>query len=170
MLKVEFLLDEINIMLSALWIPSKRVSLGATFPDIFVLEDLGVIVIGIDPSDYSHMLNKVVAQFRNYRYIFISTSETIYERKDSIIWDLMRSGYIRYIRTKYTRQFNNLIQQNFGRKIIMERLKIWDDNPKYKYLIEENKQCLNISAPYLVTVDPAFFDYMPEKPTGDENV
>ncbi|RLD07560.1 MAG: hypothetical protein DRI65_04465 [Chloroflexota bacterium] len=116
------------------------------------------------------MLNKVVAQFRDYRYIFIATSETMYDRKDDVIWDLMRSGYMRYIRNKYERQFNNLIQNNFGRKIITERLKVWGDRPQFKYLVEENKQCLNISAPYLVTVDPAFFDYMPEKTTGEENV
>jgi hypothetical protein len=170
MLKVEPLLDEINIMLSALWIPFKRVSLGSNFPDVFIVEDLGVVIIGIDPSDYSYMLNKVVAQFRDYRYIFISTSETMYDRKDDVIWDLMRSGYMRYIRNKYTRQFNNLIQNNFGRKIIVERLKVWGDRPQFKYLVEENKHCLNISAPYLVTVDPAFFDYMPEKTTGEENV
>ncbi len=170
MLKVELLLDEINIMLSALWVPFKRVSLGTNFPDIFILEDLGVVVIGIDPSDYSYMLNKIVAKFKSYRYIFVSTSETIHDRKDDIIWDLMRSGYMRYIRSKYTRQFNNLIQQNFGRRIITERLRVWGDSPKYKYLVEENKQCLNISAPYLVTIDPAFFDYMPEKLMGDDNV
>lgn len=170
MRNIDNLLDEINITLSALWIPFKKVSLGSNFPDVFVVETLGVVVVGIDPSDYSYMLNKLVDQFNNYRYVFISTSETVYDKKDDLIWDLMRSGYMRYMRTHYTRQFNNLIQQNFGRKIIMERLKVWGDNPKYKYLVEENEKCLNISAPYLVTVDPAFFDYMPEKTIGDENV
>jgi hypothetical protein len=167
---LEVLLDEINITLSALWIPYKKVSLGSNFPDVFVIEVLGVVVVGIDPADYSYMLSKLVDKFTNYRYVFISTSETMYAKKDELIWDLMRSGYIRYIRTNYTRQFNNLIQQNFGRKIITERLKVWGDNPKYKYLVDENKKCLDISAPYLVTIDPAFFDYMPEKPIGDENV
>lgn len=170
MISLDDLLADINITLSAFLIPYKKVSLGHNFPSVFVINELGVVVVGIDPSDYTYILNKLISQFKGYRYIFISTAETVFAKKDEILWELMRSGYIRYIRYKYTRQFNNLIQQGFGQKIITERLKIWGDQPKYRYLVEENKRCLHMSAPYLVTVDPAFFDFMPEKPTGEENV
>ncbi len=169
MLNIEDLLDEINIMLSTLWVPYKRVPIKNIY-DVFLLEDLGVVVAGIDPSDYSVMLSKLVDQYAGYRLIFISTIDNMFIKKDEVIWDLMRSGYIRYIRLNYQRQFTNIVQQNFGRKIISERLKVWENDPKYKYLIEENKRCLDIPAPFIVTTDPAFFDFMPEKPRGDTNV
>lgn len=159
---LEDLLDEVNIMLSTLWVSYKRTPVGSGMSDIFVIQDLGVVVVGIEPIDYSHMLSKLVEQYKGYRFIFISTVDNLFTKKDEVIWDLMRSGYIRQVRTNYQRQFNNIVQQGFGRKIIAERLRVWNDNPKYRYLIEENKRCLDVPSPMLLSQDPAFFDFMPE--------
>jgi hypothetical protein len=50
---------------------------------------------------------------------------------------------------------------NFGRKIIEQRLKIWKDQPKYKFMIEDNKSALKYPANMILATEPAFFDYMP---------
>ena len=47
------------------------------------------------------------------------------------------------------------------RKIIKERLKVWDNAPKYRFLIDENEAALREATTYVLSVDPAFFDSMP---------
>lgn len=163
MYSIDDLLTEIDIMLSTLWIKYKRVSLGRNFPDIFEVPEFGAIVLGIEPADYSFMLNKLSLDYKNYRYIFITTIDNLFHKKDEVVWDLARSGYIRYLRLTYTRQFNDLIHQGFGRKIIQERLRVWKNDTKFKYLREENKKSLEIPSQALLAYDPAFFDYMPEE-------
>jgi hypothetical protein len=165
---------EVDIMVSAFMLAYKRSKLANNLSDVFDIPELGVLIIGIDPLDYTYTLQKLVEKYEGYRYIILTCDDDLFVKKDEIIWELMRSGYLRLLRYKYQRQFNNLIQQGFGRKIITERLRIWGNIQKYKYLVEENKQCLNVAAPYLVAQDPAFFDYMPEDPLltlkGDKNV
>ena len=161
---LEDLVDEINITLSTLRVPYKKASLETKATTAFEVKELGVVVACIFPEGYSFVLDKLQLRYNNYRYIFVTTSDNLFERKDEIIWEFMRSGYIRYIRTKYQRQFNELIQQGFGRKIIQERLRIWGNQAKYKFLIDENKRCLEIPTSYVLNSDPAFFDYMPEIP------
>jgi hypothetical protein len=86
------------------------------------------------------------------------------EKTDEIIWDLMRAGYMTWIRKNYPRQFKQLIvESNFGTKIIKKRLKIWDNEPRFRFLIEENEAALNQSAVYLLSIDPGFYDFMPTK-------
>lgn len=164
MYSLEELQAEIPILLSTFMVPYKRVPIGGSLPDCFEVIDLGIIIIGIEALDYSFVMQKLYEQYEGYRYIVLTTNDTMREKKDEIIWEFMRSGYMRLIRYKFQRQFNNIIQQGMGRKIIMERLRIWGDDPKYKFLVSENKRCLDVSAPYLVAQDPAFFDYMPEDP------
>lgn len=166
-MNLEELESELNIILTSLRVPYHRVLLGKNLPEVFEAKDFGVVVVGIHPQDYSVVLNKLVTLFKGRRYIIVATTDNILEVKDEIIWDFMRSGYMRYIRTHYNRQFNNLIQQGFGRKIINERLKVWDGDPKYSFLIEENKEALQLSEPVILNYDPAFYDYMPEKTNGE---
>lgn len=164
MYSLEELQTEISILLTTFMVPYKRVPLGSNLSDGFDVLELGIVLVGIDPLDYSYTMQKLYGLFEGYRYIVITTNDSMLDKKDEIIWEFMRSGYIRYIRYKYQRQFHNMIQQGLGRRIITERLRIWGKNPKYKYLVSENVRCLDVSAPYLVTQDPAFFDFMPEDP------
>jgi hypothetical protein len=164
MYSLEELYTEIEILLSTFMLQYKKVTLSGNSSDIYVVHELGMILVGIDPLDYSYIMQKLLDKFPGYRYYILSCDDSLLDKKDEILWDLMRSGYIRYIRYKFQRQFNNMIQQGLGRKIITERLRIWGNTPKYKYLVEENRRCLDVAAPYLVAQDPAFFDFMPEIP------
>ena len=97
-----------------------------------------------------------------WRFIYFTAHDSLLEKKEEIIWDLMRGGFIRYIRTRYPQQFKNLIiMENFGKKIIKQRLKVWGDTPKYRFLKQENEAALNEAFSYIISVDPSFFDYMP---------
>lgn len=160
---LEDLVDEMNIMLTTFRVSFRKIALGGKHPNVFIVESLGIAVACIFPEDYSFILGKLENNYKNFRFVFVTTSDNLFEKKDSILWDFMRSGYIRYIRLTYPRQFNDIIQQGFGRKIVAERLRIWGNKNMYKYLIEENKQGLNIPIQALLNYDPSFFDYMPEE-------
>ena len=155
---------EVDVMLNAFMLQFKRLPIGNNLPDAFVTIELGVVIVAINPLDYTYVLQKLYEKYNGYRYIILTCDDDLNIKKDEITWELMRSGYLRYIRYKYQRQFSNLIQQGFGRRIIAERLRIWGEDQKYKFLIEENKKCLNVSEPYILTQDPSFFDFMPEDP------
>jgi len=159
---LEELIDDTNIMVTTLRVPYRKVPLGTSIQGVFELEVIGVVIVCIFPEDYSFVLDKLEHKYKGYRYIFITTSDNMFEKKDEVIWDLMRSGYIRYIRINFPRQFTNIIQQGFGQKIIGNRLKIWGDKAKYKFLVKEHKECLKASIPAVLNYDAAFFDYMPE--------
>lgn len=155
---------EIQIMLSALKVTARKHNLVKEVSVQFVIEEFGVIICGVNRADYSLVKDIVLKQFGpGWRVVYVSIQGSLHEKKDEIIWEMMRSGYMRYIRTKYPRQFKELItMQNFGKKIVEKRLKIWDGAPKYRFLIEENKAVLKEAVSYVLSIDPSFFDYMPE--------
>lgn len=160
-MSLETLDGEITITLRTLRVPFKRINVVKQISTQFICEDFGVIVSSINRDDYTFVRDAVAAAYPNYRYVFIATNDNLVEAKDEVIWALMQGGFLRYVRINYSRQFNNLIMEGFGQKIINERLRRWGDQPKYKFLIEENKKVLNLPTNMIITNDPAFFDYMP---------
>ena len=128
-----------------------------------LIEDFGVMVCGINRSDYTEVSSVINRHFPGWRVVYINTTEAVYEKKEEVLWELMRSGYLTYIRNSYPRQFNNLIVvEGFGNKIIRQRLSIWGDSPKHKWLVDENKAALRESDTYILSVNSGFYDYMPE--------
>jgi hypothetical protein len=160
-LSLETLDAEVRITLQTLRVPFKKVNVVKQVSTQFLCEDFGVIISTIDRDDYTFVRDAVGTTYPGHRYVFISTQDNLIEAKDEIIWTLMQSGFMRYVRTNYQRQFNNLVLEGFGQKIINERLRRWGDQPKYKYLIEENRKALTLPTNMIITNDPAFFDYMP---------
>ena len=160
---------DLQIMLDALRLEFKKIYLVKEVSVQFIIEDFGVILCGIDRTEYSTINEAIIKRFgKGWRVVYITTQDLLYERKDTFIWELMRSGYMRYIRTKFPREFKELITiQNFGKKIIEQRLKIWADDPKYRFLVEENKIALTVVTSYILSVDPSFYDTMPEFVGGE---
>jgi hypothetical protein len=79
----------------------------------------------------------------------------------------MRGGYMKWLRTAYPRQMKNTLMgvDNLGNKILQERLRIWANRDKYKYLIADTKSVLNYGILRELAHDPGFFDHMPEEVT-----
>jgi hypothetical protein len=128
----------------------------------FIVDDFGVVVSVINRADYTFVKRAVQEELPGHRYVFVSTFDDMIEAKEEIIWTLMQSGYLKYIRLNFQRQFNDLItQQNFGNKIIDERLRRWGDEPRFKFFIEENKKAKEMPGTMVLSMEPAFFDYMP---------
>lgn len=131
----------------------------------FVVEDFGLIVCCINRVDYAQVSDSLNEQFKDYRFFYVTTNDNIMEIKYKILWDLMRSGYMKWLRYKFPRQVRNVINgpDNLGQKIIEERLRIWADRPKFRFLIEDNNAVLKTSILRELANDPSFFDYMPEE-------
>lgn len=152
---------EVAITLQSLRVPSKKVSVVSEASAQFVNEEFGTIISVIDRADYGFVNKTVKENYPDYRYVYISTYDNLIEKRDEIVWALMAGGYMTYIRQNFPRQFQRLIADGFGNKIIRERLRRWADKSMYRFLIEENVRAKDIPTTMVLSTEPAFFDYMP---------
>jgi hypothetical protein len=124
----------------------------------------GTLVCGLNRADYKLVDDSVKQAYPDWRVVYITTFDSMLEKKDEVLWALMRGGYMKWIRMNYPTAFTQLVvMQGFGNKIINQRLKIWDGRSKYKFLIEDNEDAKKYPATYVLATDPGFFDHMPEQ-------
>jgi hypothetical protein len=131
----------------------------------FVVEKFGVIVCGINRMDYKLVDTAVGDQYEGWRIVYITTYDDMNEKRDEVLWAMMKSGYLMWLRHHLTTtQYRKLMfDSNIAHKVINKRLTMWEDDPKYRYL----KECDAFAAgqgrisEYLAK-EPGFFDYMPE--------
>jgi hypothetical protein len=152
---------EVGITLQSLRVPSKKFSVVPDVSVSFLCKDFGVIVSVIQRADYSFVHKTLMAQYPGYRYVYVSTFDNLIEKRDELVFTLMQGGFMTYIRQNFPRQFQNLITESLGLKIINERLKRWKDEPKNKFFIEENLRAKEVPVTMILATEPAFFDYMP---------
>ena len=153
---------DIENMLYALKLPYKKMNIVKDISVQYLIEGFGLIVCGIDRKDYSQIDNAVQNVYEGWKLFHITTKDVVTYKKDELIWELMRAGYMTWIRQEFPSQFKNLIVgQNFNLKIISERLKVWNGEPRFKFFIEMNLAAKGQSAGYILSLEPGFFDYMP---------
>lgn len=163
-MNIEALATEVDVILKALFLTYKLDFTTDKTSFFITIPMFGVVINGLYSTDYKLTNDNIDTKFKGYRVIHVTNEDLLHEWKISLIWALMRSGYLRYIRSKYGKQFKSLIiEQDFARQIVTERLRVWADKPKYTWLINENKEALTMSATYILSVDPAFYDMMPEE-------
>jgi hypothetical protein len=153
---------DVGTMLGALKVPYTVTNVIKNITVQYIIETFGVIVNVMSGADYTIVSDKTTEVFKDYRHVFVSTSDEINEKRYEIIWALMQSGYMKYIRESYGNHFPSLLETDgLGNGIIDERLKRWADKPMYVYLIKDNLEAKNANIRRLLTHDPSFFDYMP---------
>ena len=98
---------------------------------------------------------------RGWRIVSVRPNNSFEEKKMEIFWELMKSGYIHYLRTEVPRTFKAMIaQQGWDKKIIEKRLKIYGNDPKYNYWRNLNQWALKEASTYVLSMDPGFFDFL----------
>lgn len=154
---------EITSILEAFRLNFKKMSVVKDASIQFIVEQFGLIVCGLNRADYLMVSKAIEKQFGSgWRVVYVADGDSLLKKKEEILWDLMRSGYMRHIRYSYPRQFRELItMQNFDKKIIAQRLEVWNGQAKFKFLIEENQAALREASTYILSVDPGFYDHMP---------
>lgn len=161
---LEDLILEVSNILNALRVQFKINDLVKGVSKQLVISEYGTIVRCISRLAYKLTDDNIDDPYKDYRIVYITTEDPRYEFRTTILWALMRGGYIRQLRTQFKRSFTSLIiDQDFGRQIVTERLRIWNKRPKYSWWIAENEAALRQSASYILSVDPAFYDMMPEE-------
>ena len=153
---------EVAISLQSLRVPTKKI---VPVPDVsvsFISEEFGTIISVINRADYSFINNTLHNSHPNYRYVYISTYDDLIEKRSELIWSLMEGGFMKFIRQNFPRQFQHLVTDGFGNKIIKERLRRWANKPMYSFLIKENEEAKVVPVTMILAQEPAFFDYMPE--------
>jgi len=99
----------------------------------------------------------------NWRVVTVNSGDLFEEKKMEIFWELMKAGYVRYLRIEIPRTFKSMIvSQGWDKKIIKKRLEIYKEDAKYNYLRELNKWALKESSAYVLAMDPGFFDFLLE--------
>ncbi|MCK4454629.1 hypothetical protein KAU51_04805 [Candidatus Parcubacteria bacterium] len=155
----------LRVMLNTFRVPSKKINMLKESAVVYLIDDFGIIICGIDRADYGQINSVVSEQFKNWRRVYITTQEDVSKKKYEVLWELMRGGYMKWLRTTYPHQIKNTLMgiDGLGTKILNERLRIWAEHPKYKYLIEDTKSVLQYGILREFSHDPGFFDYMPEE-------
>lgn len=157
--------DYIAIMLGQLRVAFKKFNIIRGISTQFIVEDFGLIICCINRVDYAQVNDMLIKNYPDWRLLYVTTNDDIATKKDEALWHLMRCGYMKWLRYTFPRQVKSIINgtESLGQKIIRERLRIWADKPKYKFLIEDNKAALVNGVIRELTSDPSFFDYMPEE-------
>ena len=154
---------ELNNIIIALQLRSNKISVVKNVSVQFVIAEFGTVICGINRIDYSEVKKVIDTHFDGYRILYVTTNDDLSAKRYEIIWELMTAGYMRWLRFEYTRLFTNLITvENFGIKIITERLKRFNGKVKYKYIIEQNEWAMRNAGTYILSIDPGFYDMMPE--------
>jgi hypothetical protein len=157
-------IEDVAIMLSQFKLAYKKISLVKDSSVQFIIQDFGLVVCCVNRLDYTQVNSTVEDKFGGWRLVFISVGDTILEKRLEVLWALMKGGYMKWLRYTYPRQIKNVLlgHDNLGQSIIKERLRVWNNQPKFKYLIEDNMVALKNGVYTELTNDPSFFDYMPE--------
>ena len=157
--------QEATIVLSQLRVKHRKINLVRGISTQLVVDDFGLIVCCINRVDYAQVSNTVLEQYKDWRVVYLTTNDNILEKKFEILWNLMRCGYMKWLRYTYPRQIKSILNgtDELGRRIIEERLRIWGTKPKFKWLAEDNRVAFHNGILRELTNDPSFFDYMPEE-------
>lgn len=163
-MEMQELEDRIGVILNHFFLAYKKINLMKGMSIQFLIEDFGVVVCCINRMDYTQVDSAISDEYAGWRKVFISTQDDLQEARYEILWALMRSGYMKWLRMTYPRQIKNVLMgtDTLGKRIIEERLRIWNDNPMFSYWINDNKYVLQNGILPELSRDPGFFDYMPE--------
>jgi len=164
-MSLQELVIDVGIMLKQLRLEFTEISLLRNITSQFVINDFGTIVCCLDKASYTQIDSKLIDEYSGWRKVFISPIDKLEEAKLEVLWALMRSGYMKWLRYTYPRQVKSILNgtDNLGNRIIAERLRIWNNEPRYKFLINDNMEVKRSGLIMEISRDPGFFDYMPEK-------
>jgi hypothetical protein len=161
-MSIDRLSYDTGVLLGALRVPYKITNIIKNVTTQFIIQDFGVIVSVFSPENYTTVDERLDSTFKGWRKVFVTNSEDLNVKRYEIIWALMKSGYMKWLRFQYSAQFSNILETDgLGNRIIKERIDRWNDLPKYKFLIQDNIIEKNMPIRQLLSKDPSFFDYMP---------
>lgn len=164
-MSLEEIKNEIINFLKTLGIKEyELLSLGNGVAYQFVIEQFGTIFCIADVNDIGMVATSINDFFFNYRVVYITPSDELNTKQNDMLWELMRSGYMRWLRVVYPNKFRTaIVDQRLGDRILRKRIELYKDEPRYKFLREDDQEALKMSSGYILSIEPGFFDFMPEE-------
>ena len=142
----------------------EQLTLGHGVAEQYSIKAFGVVVCVVDAENINFVANKLYEFFSGWRVLYVTSIKELEDKKNDLLWELARSGYLKWLRlTNYRRFYNLLNTSNLANKIIKKRLSIYGDKQKYAFLKQEDESALKTSTVHLLSMDPAFFDFVPEE-------
>src|SRR6056297_2756580 len=115
---------DVGVVLGAFKVPYNITSVVKNITTQFIIEDFGVVISVMNAADYSLVSEKVNDLFKGHRIVYVSDRESINEKRYEILWAMMKSGYMKWLRSNFSSQFINILEtDNLGNRIIDERLR-----------------------------------------------
>lgn len=101
--------------------------------------------------------------YENWRYVTIDPSDNLEEKRLEMLWKLVKGGYFHYMREVYSRTFKDMfVLRNYDKLLIEKRLETFGDKPKYNYFKQLNSEAKDLSASFVMSKDPGFYDFLQE--------
>ena len=76
---------------------------------LFVIEDFGLVVCCFAPKDYVQVTGILANKYSDWRRVLVSDSDDAQSKRFEILWNLMRGGYMKWLRYNFPRQTNNIL-------------------------------------------------------------
>jgi len=162
---LDVLKTEIKSSLYALGLAGwEQLTLGHGVAEQYAIKNFGVVVCVVDKENISFVASKLYDFFSGWRVIYVTSIEELSIKKDELLWELARSGYFRWLRLTNYRKFSSVLStSNLANKIIKKRLSIYGNKQKYNFFRQEDESALKTSTVQLLSMDPSFFDFIPEE-------
>lgn len=163
-MKLNELEYEVESMLASFRVNYKKDKIQKALGVRYIIDDFGIIICAYLPIDYVTVNEMVKCSYaEGWRTIYFNIDDNFNDKRKELLWILGKSGYFRWIRNKFPKQFKDmLIDYNLSTDIINKRLELYDNKPKYKFFIEDNIEAKKLSINYILSIDPGFFDYIPD--------
>ena len=100
---------QVQMMIQALRVKARKVSLIKNVSTQFLIEEFGTVVCAIERMEYKLVDSAVDDAFPGWRKVFVASSDDFNQKREELVWELMKSGYMRWIRFNYPHLFKNLI-------------------------------------------------------------
>ena len=161
---LDILKTEIKTTLVALGLKWEQLTLGHGVAEQYSVEAFGMVICVVDASNINFVANKIYEFFEGWRIIYVTSLQELGDKKDVLLWELSRSGYLKWLRlTNYQRFVSLLSTTNLANRILKKRLSIYGTKQKYNFLRQEDEAALKTSTIQILSMDPSFFDFIPEE-------
>lgn len=161
-MRIDDLCVNVESILLSLIIPYKKI-MTFTGSCLYAIDVLGIVLNCTDRVDITVIDSRYIKNYKGWRCVNLNTFDNNEKIRNIILWSFMKSGYGLWVRTNYQKHFIKLLDEyGYSVKIINERLRLWSDLPCYKYYITVNKEALLIPVRRLLSLNPSFFDEMPD--------
>jgi hypothetical protein len=164
-MNIDELKNEVIIYLRLLGVPEwEHLVIGGDVAHWFVVDMFSTLICIVEESNINFVATRILDLYKEHRVVYVTKESSLNVSKEKILWEFMRSGYMRWLRYTYPTKFRYAItEQGFGTKILKKRISLYSDNFKYKFWREDDEAALTLSSSYLLSAEPGFYDYMPEE-------